>query len=519
MKKLNYIFAAVFSVNVVYAGSCDLAYQKNYLSKEIEYKFSALNYTKINEVLEGLSTAKNSKEKMELIEEVYNFLFQYHHKKVDGFEVVFENLKKKTNFGPEYISNIRRQVEFDGAREIAPFNNKLIDGLAEILKEAGAPVVVKSRAEIADFTFKYLEIDLMGKATSQSVRTLQRYQSRFGVKNVTFDLLENLKNGSAGFSQPSTKRIDLGIRGVRNIVFDDLITMVGKHEFHHAAFANMRAKGVASIYHPQYIATERATITKVKSGYDRYLSAEELYNWTNNSFWAATRMKDISKFHPDDVINDFIGINSYLGGTEKIARQTREASRSFTRLLKSIKKDQIPNNTFRLEILDANLSNALAKEEAINLAFIKPNGVVMTFYIDESIRPLVDKVMGQRVKYIVEYNQRYQKIMNDPEKIKALDLEFAVKESKEIQNELHQILDVVIRDQAILAKVANQVVKESETIIAKSSDLLKEMKLVQKTNPNFHQSDEWKIKFEEMAKEYRKFGNVVKENYKGFAGN
>src|SRR5690606_5334281 len=122
----------------------------------------------------------------------------------------------------------------------------------------------------------------------------------------TFDLLQNTKNGSAGFSQSIEKRIDLGIRGVRNIVLDDLITMVGKHEFHHAAFANMRAKGVASIYHPSYIATGEAAISTVPNHYNRYMSAEELYNWANNSFWASSRLKDISKYSPDDFLNDFI---------------------------------------------------------------------------------------------------------------------------------------------------------------------------------------------------------------------
>ena len=466
-----------------------------------------------------LSEVDDVSKKISELENKYELVSREYRDKIDGIDIEFTKLNKDNKYSWEELDKMMAEPKQNALLESLEQLNAITYVAHQTMTKEGMSVVLKQRpVEGSKLMSSYLEIaDLPTKKYFNSVATINRYKKRFGTKTVTFDFMQNMKNGSAGFSQSSTKRIDLGFRGMRNMLLDDLITMVGKHEFKHAAFASNRITGRESIYHAQYVAYGANPISSVPNHYNRYMSAEELYNFTNNPFWASTRIGDISKYNPQDYLNDLSGIFFYIKSTNKIAEQTKEVSQTVIKHLeKSLEKPLgLGSSTV---FLTAEGKVARTAEEVNNMAFLIPDKEIR--YVDwvggEEFKSEIKHIMDNRLKLDKKYDTAYREADEDGQK---LILEKYNKEEAKLNAEkVKVIIKELIEKQKSLSKVAENILPLNKEAVTKTEQFISYFKMRRGIDPNFLKSQEAKEEFHKLRLMYRKLGNHVKENYKGFVG-
>lgn len=512
------LFVVLFSFSQsVWANSCELNYQRVYFDRTAEFKMAKLSHEKVDEFLLRIENEMLfDKEKIDAIDDVYSALSGYYYKKMKVIEDLANN--PRSQIGEEMISVYEKQFAADAIREIAPYNNRMIKNLLPFLEKKGIPVKIGTREFLnGEVKTNYLILDTSEISSYESVKKIQMYQKRFGTKFVTFDLFQNIQNGSGGFSIATQSRIDLGMSGIKSILNDDLVTMVGKHEFRHANFASMRAKGQKSIYHSSYIATGRANISSVENHYKRYMSAEELYNFSNNPWWGSSRLRDPSKYSLNEIFDEIDSLSFYIKSTTKIAKQTDEVSRSFIRYLDDASAKIKEGKHVSLEFLNSKNELSQNAEDLFSVGFVKEDGVAMIHYIDDELLPYAQRIQKKQMELIGEYNAKIANEFN-PIQVEKLKEEFLERSVKGVEEDIEYILRAVRNDQEKLAKVAKTVELENLKLEKRMENFVEEVQVAYKLTPDFYLAEHWKIKFEGLTNDFRRFGNLVKENYKGFAG-
>ena len=448
---------------------------------------------------------------VKIFDEHYQVLKSAYHKEI---EPKVANLREK-KLPLEEFELAKRKIELNAIREYGRYFERLVREAYKILQDMGVPVRLTT-VNRDGLNYKAIVIDAeKAKNNSHAVKKLNRYNKRFNTNVVTIDLYETIEKGAEAFFDQIAKRVELGSEGVRGLAIDDIIMMTPKHEFHHAAFAAKRDKGVGSLYHTKFLATGEKNLSSVENGYNRFMSAEELYNFANNSFWGSEKLINPSMFTSVEIYNDVVKIANFLVGTEKVARQavelTSNLKKGYVKML-----DDLKANEFKLGIVDSSGNQASSIQEAQSLIFMdKSNEVQVLEFIDPEIRGSVEALMKKRFDVELRYSSRFGADANEEEKAKAL-AELIADENKVNRDHHKKIIEFMQKRNITLEKVAKALAEESVVTAQKTTTFLERMKkLYEETGENFelNPSD-----LRDLVEEYRRLGNLVKEDYKGFAG-
>ena len=507
-----------FSQTTQIPNICEAAFLRNYASYFVKTEYIGASALSKEKILK-LSEVDDVPKRISNLEKEYELVSREYREKIDDIEEEFTRIGKESKLSYEELQDMMSSPKQEALIESLEQVNAITRVAHQTMKKEGMSIALKERAvDGSKVRSLYLEIvELPTKKYFNSVATINRYKKRFGTKTVTFDFMQNMKSGSAGFSQSSTKRIDLGFRGMRNMLLDDLITMVGKHEFKHAAFASNRITGRESIYHAQYIAYGADPISSVPNHYNRYMSAEELYNFTNNPYWASTRIGDITKYKPQDYLNDLSGIFYYIKSTNKIAAQTKEVTQTVINHLETLLKN--PENIGASTVfLNTQGKVARTASEVESIGFILADREIR--YVDwiggDEFKGQIKHIMDNRLKLDKKYDAAYREADEDGQ---ALILEKFGKEEAKLNSEKTKlIINKLLEKQKTLSKVAENIIPLNEEAVRRTEQFISYFKMRRKIDPNFLKSVEAKEEFLKLRLMYRKLGNNVKENYKGFVG-
>lgn len=513
MKKILIItlIFSLFTTNLL-ADICQFQFLRNYDTRIQELE-KLTNNTFANLKNKILKTKDLSK-KFDLLEEQYELISKVFHSRKEMTKVIVQ----AQELSEKEIQALYKKVFNDLINENKAHINFITNQAQEMLEGAGANIQVRYRKIAEDIQYKYIELLDNANNNSNAARLISRYKEVMDTKTVTFDFFENIDFHSAGFSQSANRRIDLGISGVRNIVLDDLVTMVGKHEFKHAGFARMRSLNKDSIYHSQFMSNSDRSLTSSKI-YEHYMSSEELYNFANNPLWASERMRSISKFAPQDYIDDLLQINRYIKMTNSISMQTTELTSDFIKLIKNT--DLKDPSKLSISFFNKSYQPSQGLDEVFYIAINdhSKQRILMEFVNPEMMNE-VRVIFQQKQKIMTKFTNEIVKI--DPQDAKAiaeLQTQFYLAEMQAAEKQYQNVLNHVIKKQEVLNRVATRIKSENAQLLAKNETFIRDLKssVEQGINPSL--STEWQQAFKEMTIEYRRMGNMVREDYKGFVGN
>lgn len=470
--------------------------------KAIYKRYKSLKISRIDNL-------RSTPEKLEAIEEAYNLISRDYHANKSLIKIEVNKYKDLTiNAKRELQQKLEQELLQDNINEL----NTLVKQSYELLRNQGIEVELISREFMGIKNTLSIKLNsLPPKKYSRSIDLLERYRKRFGTQTVSFDLTENLINGFAGFSQAATKRIDLGIKGIKNILVDDLVTMVAKHEFMHAAFAAKRAKGQISVYHAEYMSQNGLNLSSVNSGYNKYMSAEEIHNWANNSFWGSSRLSDITKYSKETYRADLEAILQDIMNSKNIFNQGIEVSQKTIETLK-VQKDLISNHKSTLVFTTQKKQLAKTSDVADYVAIESVDGsfIYFDFVGDPKTRILSKKILTNRQKLDLKYSQYRNAGGQLPEERL---MEFVAEDAKFSKDISMKILDDLIERQTQLNTFAKNALKARDETEQVAEDFLKMLYSKKEINPDYLNSPEVIEAFNDFRKQLRRYGNSVKEGY------
>lgn len=512
---IKILLLLLLSVSVS-ASVCELAFLKNY-HKNAEGLLEKLRSQSFKKLKQKILESKDIREKFDLIEAEYNLISDITEKQ----EEIVKTLIKSQNLDQKQIEALYKEVYLEIISTHKEHVNFIINQSKMMLEAAGVKVNIKYRYYSKDVRVKYLEVAKNEAGDSKANKLLLKYMKAMNTKEVTFDFFENMQNGSAGFSVATTRRIDLGIRGVRNIVLDNLITMVGKHEFKHGGFARMRAQGIDSIYHPQYHSLNGKPMTKIDTGvYNTFMSSEEMYNFVNNPYWANARIKNIDKFLQKDYFNDVGGISYYINATTGILKQSDELATHFIKLLtkSNIKKQ----DKIAIHFMNADMQFVHDIDLVTQIAIADPKtGKMMVDFVTKEMIEDIKKILQVRFDLRVKYSNRIQALGEQtPEsvaKFNKIMVRFHNEEVELSRASYDSIIDKLVHKQTLLQAVSKRMLKENDRLIKETNQFIEDVRYARdELNVDFSKSPEWIERFNQMAIKYQDLGKLVREDYKGF---
>lgn len=515
MKNLLILLLTLFYSSFALANYCDVSFLKTH-HKNMYLKNENLDDKLVESLFKKMKSSEKLSDKLDLLEEQYNLIAKRFESEMTSAESMIDDLIKKGEFPKENKALAIKAAKDLVTKEVSPHIDNLITEAKLMFEKEGVEAFIKSRSYGDGLSFKYLELGTK-KTGSNAVNTITRYKQRFKTQIVTFDLMENIQIGSAGFSMASVARIDLGVRGIRNLLVDDLITMVGKHEFHHAAFGAKRLKNQESIYHVTYFAKHQP-LSSVKNGYNMYMSAEEVYNWANNSFWASTRIGEIGKYAKKDFLNDINGVFSYLPGTKKIAQQTVEITDNFMNEISRVRKSlKSGDSNFAPTFYTKDYKVARSSDEAVYFGFgIEELEHEAAEFISPKYRQTVNEIIENRSKIEAKLtkNVDFEKLSKE-EQQKMFQL-FQKEEMTLNANLYDDLLDNFYNSQKELHDVSEVLAMRAELAKGETEKFIKIINLEMERNSNFLDTKEAQEMFLEMRRIYRELGGVVKPGFKGY---
>ncbi|MCO4754293.1 MAG: hypothetical protein KC478_07410, partial [Bacteriovoracaceae bacterium] len=453
---------------------------------------------------------KSPAQKMDAINEQYDILNDFYKaskkarvEQIQKMDISQDEMEKQLQkFGTDFFINHKK------------YTHQLLDAVEDIFKSASFPVrrVTRTTGELEYDAFILFPSE---NASRSSLSALNRYQKNFGVEIISFDLVENIGSGmKAGFYREA-KRLELGVNGIRSLVVENRIPMIPKHELHHAAFESRRsvkAKGDKnnSIYNFTFSAYGSEPLSS--SVYDRYMSAEEIYNWANNSFWGSERLLRPSQHDSQDILTDVLTIIKYLPETKSLAEETVKLTKRLDRGYKNM-LDEVEDGSFEVIFLNGDNEMARTMEEA---RYLMVPDVESKIHVREFIGPEYKKqvanILENRKRVEVEYAE-----IKSPDVSEQQLHELQVKKENELsKNEFIHIINKMRHKNAKLQKVSSVLSSESELTIRKTQEFLDQVKEVKDSTGLLPSLDSEKLL--DLAREYRNLGNLVKEDYKGFAG-
>ena len=430
----------------------------------------------------------------------------------------YEKGLRAQDLEPSDFFSKREEFEWEVLAELRKYSDKMIEEAHALLRQHGIASKIKSRKGSDLFEYKYLELIDDSKMSSLAAKKIQKLKKRFKVDLVTIDFQQNLKLHSAGYTSEDGKEIGLGVRSLFNLLSDDMLTMMVKHEFFHAAFAAKRAKNISSIYHTNYVAMGTDGLSSVKgSGYEDYLSAEELYNWANNSFWASSRFLNPEKFSVKGYLDDLGEIYGYLGGTKSIAQHTKEITEKVSAALERA-KEEVSQGEFYLILLNEKNEAARGIDDVHQFVFIDEKGAVLSYEFagPEYIKD-IETILKNRASLEVKYADDLLK-SKDREFVAEIQKKMLKEENEISRSSILEVLNTFQGKQQTLGKVASVLEKETEQVFAKTEDFVDRLRKDLAVDRSIVSEPRWRDEFKTLGQEYRRLGNLVKENYKGFAG-
>ena len=256
-------------------------------------------------------------------------------------------------------------------------------------------------------------------------------------------------------------------------------------------------------------------LSSIEISYNKFMNAEELYNFANNSFWGSEKLINPMMFTPIEILKDISMINRFLPGTRKIAQQTVELtsnlSKGYEHMLEELKKGE-----FNLGIFDARGKVTRDLEEVHELIFVDNlNQIEITEFIGPEIRILIEKMIKQRIEIEARFTGRIGPSTSEEETAKIFS-DFLREENLANLENHKRIIEYMMQRNLTLGRVAKVVEAESDVTIQKSVDYLERMVKLAKQSGEDFQLDS--IELKALVEEYRRLGNLVKEDYKGFAG-
>jgi hypothetical protein len=390
----------------------------------------------------------------------------------------------------------------------------LTDTLATILRDQKIPFSLKTKRMSPNFPdYKYIELDLAQSSDKKSLRILAKYQEMFEVKHFTIDLLDNIRQGFAGFRNEANSQIDLGILGIKDILIDDILTLLSKHEVKHSSFGIMRQKNIPSPFHTQFKSGGTHPISKVESGYDEYLSAEELFNYVNNPYWAARRLKNIDDFNMEHVLGDLNLIHSQVKASQKIAEQVQDLTETFLKYIEFLQSKLIPDNKSTLIFFDHIQNQAVKIDDAVFMGIVdEEKDVLIKVFITKSMKGDVKKYLDVQDQLMIKFNKKIQKTGSPKGSDEAAKFiqEFLVKEAEETKGIQLKLMKEASSQVEELLSMAIKVQEKAPEILRKQTGFINKLNQSLSQNTNFQGKEKWQKAFREQVRLVRDYANVVR---------
>jgi|GEM_PF-6049789 len=204
-------------------------------------------------------------------------------------------------------------------REVNQMNDSFLEKLHELYQTKKIP----SRLTTSENGSLILNIDPYPiNQGNKAHRYISSLQTRFEIDSITISLADNSYYGTRGFFSSASSRLDLGYAQALKLA-DGSISTVTKHEYRHGMFYAMRNKNISSEYHVSFRAAKDTKGGKpIHDGtaYDRYMSAEELYN-------LSVDFKTMSKLFPKVDLKNLEAVSLFLDQIEQHYNLLTDVSR------------------------------------------------------------------------------------------------------------------------------------------------------------------------------------------------
>lgn len=347
-------------------------------------------------------------------------------------------------------------------------NNEIIDLLMTVAKKKDIPVIKQTTTSFFDNEYYMIEFATDNKQkASHAVEYIRRIKKLSDTEEVTVDLLKNMFMGSAGFSNRQAKRIDIGLRGFYNIATDDILVMVGKHEAKHANFGQMRTQDIESIYHTSYRSySPQHPLSSIDSGYNQYMSAEEIHNFANNLIWSSQRFISPSKYPFDELYLDLMMNNNYLFSGRNVFEQGVIISRKMTRKIAAELKLAPDQREVGLQFLGESMIPAKKFEEAAFIGFVFPNGQLVTRFLSKELRPLAKAIYNSQESIKKNLNLTPEVMAKlPPQELQLLGNSLLQKAHTTNPDEISALLKSTLKNQRKITQVSEELVDAVDEII------------------------------------------------------
>lgn len=464
-------------------------------------------------------------EKLDLYQSAWNRLSNRINQANSSLKRQIAEMQKKKS--PQEIEIFKSNAQEAIVHEFSPLNDLMVEDLAKELNAMDISATVVSKKGLdTNAAYKAIEIEFKATSKSRSSQLLARYQKYLDIDSFTVDLFDNAVIGSLGFYHPLTKRIDIGPAGLKSILIDDLPTSVVHHEAKHAGFASNRHKGgQSSIYDSVYKSlSDTANITDDASLYTRFMSAEELFNWTQDLTWITPRFKNIKEYSYNSIVADLKAAYSKLANLQLIANQTNTAATNFSQTLRKYANEPGLFRDKAYPLTDAHgIIDSL--EELKFMAFVDEASERMLI-----IRIPPDSLESAKRFYEVEYlvNTNISRILEqrglnkaqiDVSDIRKLDerirTEFKNTHSIENNEEMNIIVNTVVDHQQRLALTAGEIHKRAQDLQNHMDKFIEEFQSAHaQYGRSFLLTEEWNQKFLELRQRYREIGRYANEYWK-----
>jgi hypothetical protein len=156
-------------------------------------------------------------------------------------------------------------------------NDRFANRLHDLYTKSGIPSKVVNDEKSG---LLILELDFTAPSSNATFNYLKEVKSKFKVQKVTVSLDDHVKWKSEAFFNSIDGRIEIGPRQAISLL-EDYLSSATKHESRHAMFAGKVLREEDSIYHMQFWAAGEKKLNDFRS-YERFMSAEELYNYTTD---------------------------------------------------------------------------------------------------------------------------------------------------------------------------------------------------------------------------------------------
>jgi len=177
--------------------------------------------------------------------------------------------------------------------EIALVNNTYMAKIAKYFNEEGIPYKVadynkKNKTDIAE-----IEIDFSYPSNNPVFLKLKKYNDKLGKRKLKFALHYLDSNGAAGVYRGGHKEVKINLDNLGKIIKGENATTL-THEYRHSMFHKNRDQGKDSIFYGKLHSDKDGVKVSEIKAYEKYISMEELYNHSSDTFDMLKRKKKMS---------------------------------------------------------------------------------------------------------------------------------------------------------------------------------------------------------------------------------